>query len=326
MTLQILINSKLYDLMLRSMLNMTLKILINSKLYDLMLRSMLTMTLQILINSKLYDLMLRSMLIMTLQILINSKLYDLVLRAMLNMTLQILRHRILLDKKFHFHTTILPWLKFLVDGSEFLVDGGAWNLIKITAKTLLSCFFACGGVMDDANFTSTQQSCPGLTYSTLVKLCWHIVDTLVLLDATVNLCEDWERARTDCTDILLHLFLVRNNLRSTDVGSDMLWHSQLRHGERVMDDAKNKIYLERGPRAEWGPGSVRAPIKSFNLEPCTRTQDPFHSEDPFQRKLCSNSLPSTRNFTSTQQSCPGLSFLWMEVNFLWMEVPGSTLF
>ena len=39
-----------------------------------------------------------------------------------------------------------------------------------------------------------------------------------------------------------------------------------------------------------------------------------------------NSLPSTRNFTSTQQSCPGLSFLWMEVNFLWMEVPGSTLF
>ena len=36
-----------------------------------------------------------------------------------------------------------------------------------------------------------------------------------------------------------------------------------------------------------------------------------------------NSLPSTRNFTSTQQSCPGLSFLWMEVNFLWMEVPGT---
>ena len=36
-----------------------------------------------------------------------------------------------------------------------------------------------------------------------------------------------------------------------------------------------------------------------------------------------NSLPSTGNFTSTQQSCPGLSFLWMEVNFLWMEVPGT---
>ena len=144
-----------------------------------------------------------------------------------------------IHKKFHFHTTILPWLKFLVDGSEFLVDGSAWNLVKITTKPLLSSVFCMGG---------------------------------------------------------------------------------------VMDDAKNKIYLERGPRAEWGPGSARAPIKSFNLEPCTRTQDPFHSEDPFQRKLCSNSLPSTRNFTSTQQSCPGLSFLWMEVNFLWMEVPGSTLF
>ena len=32
-----------------------------------------------------------------------------------------------IHKKFHFHTTILPWLKFLVDGSEFLVDGSAWK-------------------------------------------------------------------------------------------------------------------------------------------------------------------------------------------------------
>ena len=35
---------------------------------------------------------------------------------------------------------------------------------------------------------------------------------------------------------------------------------------------------------------ARARVKSFNLEPLTRararTQDPIHSEDPFQRKLC----------------------------------------
>ena len=141
------------------------------------------------------------------------------------------------------------------------------------------------------NFTSTQQSCPGLSF------LWMEVNFL-----RMEVPGTWSKL---LPNLYFPVFFACGG---------------------VMDDAKNKIYLERGPRAEWGPGSARAPIKSFNLEPCTRTQDPFHSEDPFQRKLCSNSLPSTRNFTSTQQSCPGLSFLWMEVNFLWMEVPGSTLF
>ena len=63
-----------------------------------------------------------------------------------------------IHKKFHFHTTILLWLKFLVDGSEFLVDGSAWNLVKITAETLLSSVFCIrGGVMDDAKFTSIHK-------------------------------------------------------------------------------------------------------------------------------------------------------------------------
>ena len=62
-----------------------------------------------------------------------------------------------IHKKFHFHTTILPWLKFLVDGSEFLVDGSAWNLVKITTKPLLSSVFCMWGVMDDAKFTSIHK-------------------------------------------------------------------------------------------------------------------------------------------------------------------------
>ena len=45
------------ELVLRTMLQMTLQILINSILYDLMLRTMLRMTLQSLMNSKLYDLL-----------------------------------------------------------------------------------------------------------------------------------------------------------------------------------------------------------------------------------------------------------------------------
>ena len=51
----------------------------------------------------------------------------------------------------------------------------------------------------------------------------------------------------------------------------------------------NTISLERGPRGEWGPGSARARTKlQFGaLDARARTQDPFHSEDPFQRKLCS---------------------------------------
>ena len=49
----------------------------------------------------------------------------------------------------------------------------------------------------------------------------------------------------------------------------------------------NTISLERGPRGEWGPGSARARTKlQFRaLDARARTQDPFHSEDPFQRKL-----------------------------------------
>ena len=27
-----------------------------------------------------------------------------------------------IHKKFHFYTTILPWLKFLADGSDFFVE------------------------------------------------------------------------------------------------------------------------------------------------------------------------------------------------------------
>ena len=34
----------------------------------------------------------------------------------------------------------------------------------------------------------------------------------------------------------------------------------------------NNFSLERGPRGEWGPGSPRARVKSFNLEPLTRAR------------------------------------------------------
>ena len=47
----------------------------------------------------------------------------------------------------------------------------------------------------------------------------------------------------------------------------------------------NKISLERGPRGEWGPGSARARMLASIWSPCA-DPGPFHSEDPFQRKLC----------------------------------------
>ena len=51
-----------------------------------------------------------------------------------------------IHKKFHFHTTILPWLKFLVDGSEFLVDGSAWKYPFLNMVADSGCMFsACGG-------------------------------------------------------------------------------------------------------------------------------------------------------------------------------------
>ena len=61
-----------------------------------------------------------------------------------------------IHKKFHFHTTILPWLKFLVDGSEFLVDGSAWkypflNMVADSGcmfsawPTVAECFLSVGG-------------------------------------------------------------------------------------------------------------------------------------------------------------------------------------
>ena len=42
------------------------------------------------------------------------------------------------------------------------------------------------------------------------------------------------------------------------------------HGAQI--STENAISLERGPRGEWGPGSARTRVKSFNLEPLTRAR------------------------------------------------------
>ena len=49
-----------------------------------------------------------------------------------------------IHKKFHFHTTILPWLKFLVE-VNFLWMEVPGNLVKITTKPLLSSVFCMWG-------------------------------------------------------------------------------------------------------------------------------------------------------------------------------------
>ena len=79
------------------------------------------------------------------------------------------------------------------------------------------------------------------------------------------------------------------------------------HGAQI--STENTIFLERGPRGEWGPGSARACLKSFNLEPLTRARGPrtpFTLRTPFKGNCVRAILKYFKNFQNSIVSMTGM--------------------
>ena len=92
----------------------------------------------------------------------------------------------------------LPWLPFLMDGTDFLVDGSAWNYHFFNHEALYCCiqnsfhqnccqnstfqFFAGGGwwiLMDDAKFTSIHKNFTSIQQSRFfTRFLWMEVTPL----------------------------------------------------------------------------------------------------------------------------------------------------